>query len=183
MRRNLPRESPQCAILVRPVRYNRRLHVAIVGCLLGAIVGRLLPFGIAQAQPVTMEPRQPTASQSYLDLNAWCADYRPGITSADSRAAGVDLKRLQTVQATLAPGFDPGRRGDGISLLRGYRQALEQRHPDAELAATYLALTSTVPITFAMVERINALLCISSTRAFAQTVADEAEAERHQMAR
>lgn len=177
----------------RPTVLHRTMHnglavrnscarAVILGCLLSTIVAPMLPFGIAQAQPVTLQPRQPEASRGYLDLNTWCADHRPG-RAAKGVQAGAEQKRLLMAQASLAPGFNPGRHKDGIDLLRAYQQLLEQRHPDRTLAATYLALTSTVPITFAVVERTNALLCVCSTRAFARAVADAAEAERRQMAR
>ena len=162
---------------------NSWLRAAIFGCLSSAIGASMLQVGTARAQPITLEPRQPGASQSYLDLNAWCADHRPGIAPRAGSQASAEQQRLRAVQASLAPGFDPGRRTDGLALLQAYQQVLEQRHPDPALAATYLAMTSTVPITFAVVERTNALLCVSSTRAFAHTVADAAEAERQQMAR
>ncbi|HET8996604.1 MAG TPA: hypothetical protein VFN42_08045 [Acetobacteraceae bacterium] len=160
---------------------NGLLRAAVVTALFGTLGSSVLQLGIAQAQPRTLEPRQDAPSQVYLDLNTWCADYRPGLSAGvpDSR----EQKRLQAVQTSLAPGFDPGRRKDGIALLQAYRQVLEQRHPDRTLAATYLALTSTVPITFAVVERTNALLCVSSAPAFARAVADAAEAERREMAR
>lgn len=159
---------------------NNLLRSAIAGCLLGGVAVPVLQPNLANAQSMTLEPRQPGASQDYLDLNAWCTEYRPGMAG---KSLASEQKRLQAVQASLAPGFDPGRRKDGIALLQAYQQVLEQRHPDPTLAATYLALTSTVPITFAEVERTNALLCVSSTRDFARAVAEAAEAERRQMAR
>ncbi len=137
---------------------------------------------IARGQPVKLEPRQPGPSQAYLDLEAWCAEHRPGVVPTGSAAVAAE-KRLRAVQASLAPGFDPGRRQDGVALLRAYQQALEQNRPDKALAATYLALISTKPVTFEIVERTNALLCVSSTEAFARAVADQAEAERQQMSR
>ncbi len=129
------------------------------------------------AEPVSLKPRQPAATRSYLDVNAWCADYRRGTPRTDP----AEVKRLKVVLSDLAPGFDPGASKDGIDLLAAYSEELETAHPDRVLAATYLALTSTVPITFDVVERVNALLCVSSTRRFAHGVADAAEAERRQM--
>ena len=68
-----------------------------------------------------------------------------------------------------------------LPCWRRTAKELEKSHSDRLTAATYLALTSTVPITFGVVERVNALLCVSSTRRFAHAVATAAEAERRQM--
>ena len=129
------------------------------------------------AEPVSLKPRQPAATRTYLDVNAWCADYRRGTPRTDPG----EIKRLKVVLSDLAPGFKPGSSKDGIDLLAAYSEELESAHPDQLLAATYLALTSTVPITFDVVQRVNALLCVSSTRRFAHAVADTAEAERREM--
>lgn len=137
--------------------------------------------GGAIAQQKLLEPHRPAAVPSVaMSVNAWCADYRRG---AVSRAEKANLVRLKAVQLELAPGFNPGKRQGGIDLLAAYQQELERARPDRSSAATYLALVSTVPITFSVVERVNHLLCVSSARTFAQAVADAAESERRQMAR
>lgn len=147
--------------------------------LLAMAAGVVLPPA-AMAQNVLLQPNMPTSQEAKLDVNAWCADYRPG---AQDGNVDRDAKRLRTVQADLAPGFDAGKRVDGLSLLAAYRQELERRRPDAASAAAYLALTSTQPITVAQVERVNALLCVSSSAKFAQAVAAAAEAQRQQLNR
>lgn len=150
--------------------------LVMAGCLL-ALADGSWPVRVARAQPP--QPRQPAATQTYLDLNAWCADYRRGSSQADA----AELKRLKVVEMDLAPGFNPGAGTDGTALLLAYRQELEKRQPDRTLAATYLALVSAMPITVGVVERVNALLCVSSTQSFAHAVAEAAELERRQMAR
>ena len=74
-----------------------------------------VPFA-AQAQPVGVKPRQPAATRAYLDVNAWCADYRHG----EPRTDPAEMKRLKVVQSDLAPGFKPGDATDGIALLAAY---------------------------------------------------------------
>ena len=160
------------------LRWRQACPVASFGLLLWVAVLGLLVSRPANAQALLLEPRQP-AGQATLDLNTWCADYRRG----QPKAGAGELKRLRVVERDLAPGFNPGSRTDGIDLLLAYRQELEKRRPDQTLAATYLALASATPISFGLVERVNALLCVTSTRGFALAVADAAEAERRQMAR
>ncbi len=143
----------------------------------------MMPFltDDARAQPLLLEPRQPAAMpRAELSLNAWCANHRRG---ASAVANDAELTRLKIVQFELAPGFDPGARSDGVALLSAYQEELEKRVPNRTSAASYLALVSAIPITLGVVERVNALLCLSSTHAFAQAVADAAEAERRQMMR
>ena len=168
------------------LRIPNKASLASAGRITGSLVvaGSLFAlvswFPVAtRAQPVSLKARQPAATRTYLNVNAWCADFRRGISRTDP----AEIKRLKVVQSDLAPGFKPGAATGGIALLAAYSEELEKAHPDQMTAATYLALTSTVPITFGVVERVNALLCVSSTRRFAHAVADAAEAERRQLMR
>lgn len=166
------------------------LRLVARGCSAGAAAALVLmaaPIGFAgsaSAQSQQLQPKLPSSAPlAAVNVNSWCADYRRGGPGSDLRAQASDTRRLKLVQADLAPGFDPGARADGLSLLAAYRQELEKRRPDQAAAAIYLAMVSTVPITFGVIEQVNALLCVSSSRGFAQGVAAAAEAERQQMSR
>ncbi len=136
----------------------------------------------ARAQPLLLQNRQPTAAPRVpVNIAKWCADYRRGSASWHPFANDTNLMRLKVAQSELAPDFDPGSRRDGIALLSAYQEELERRHPDQSSAATYLAMASVVPITAKVVARVNALLCVSSTRAFANAITVTAETIRQQM--
>lgn len=161
------------------MRHCCRIHTCAVATAIGlaAAPGLFVPGAVAQQK--LLEPHQSIAVPSgSLSVNKWCADHRRGAAQGAS-----DLIRLKEVQSELAPRFDPGGRRGGIDLIAAYQQELERSRPDRASAATYLALVSTVPITFGVVERVNHLLCVSSTRAFAEAVAETAESERQSMRR
>lgn len=150
-------------------------------------------LGTVLALPVTPAPaaehavphRGPTGAGQYQPKpqGGWCADHRLGQLTPQQRIEGSNLTRLRAAQAELAPGFEAGSARTGIDLLAAYQEELEKRRPDPMLAASYLALASTVPITAARVRQVNALLCVSATRATARAVTADAEAQRQQMAR
>lgn len=114
---------------------------------------------------------------------SWCADHRLGRLTEQQRLEDGNLNRLRAAQVELAPGFTAGRATTGLHLLAAYQEEVEKARPDASLAATYLAQASAVPITAGRIQRVNALLCVSSARALAQKIETEAEAQRRQMAR
>ncbi len=114
---------------------------------------------------------------------AWCADYRLGALSEQERMHGTNLMRLRAAENELAPGFAPGSATTGLRLLADYQEELGKAHPDVSVAASYLAQVSTVPITATRYLRVNALLCVSTTRALAQKIETGAEAQRERMAR
>lgn len=112
---------------------------------------------------------------------AWCHGFRLGTLSGSNRLTGANLQRLRAAQAELAPGFSTGSARTGLDLLAGYQEQLERPQPDIALAANYLALVSTVPITLRTVRTLNALLCVSTTRTDAERVAAAAEISRQQL--
>lgn len=114
---------------------------------------------------------------------AWCTGFRLGTLSDTKRLAGANLQRLQGAQAELAPGFIVGRARTGLDLLAGYQEQLERTQPDTVLAANYLALVSTIPITLSTVRTVNALLCVSTTHAEAERIVATAEAARQKLER
>jgi len=150
-----------------------------------ALAGLLLTFltpSVALAQNKTPHHGGPTGSVE-LRSSAWCSSYRLGALSGLDRLEGANLQRLRAAQGELAPGFQAGGSRTGLDLLAGYQEQLERRRPDLSLAATYLALVSTVPITAERLKHVNALLCISTTRSnFSQIVA-AAEADRKLLVR
>jgi hypothetical protein len=113
----------------------------------------------------------------------WCVDYRRGQLSGEARLAGVNLRRLEAAEADLAPAFSPGRSKDGLRLLADYQEELGKPAPDRTIAATYLALLASRPVTMEVVRRTNALLCVSVHRAFAEALVSEAETLRREMSR
>lgn len=132
-------------------------------------------------------PRQDTdqlaaATEVVLNTAKWCADYRIGARGTPHDMT-TDITRLRVAQGLIAPGFDPGARRDGLSLLMSYREELERLHPDPIAAAGFLATASAVPVTFGLVERLNAVLCVSTSRRLAQLVTSSAEAIREQMSK
>lgn len=131
-----------------------------------------------------LQPRQPAAaSGGSLDVKAWCSDAHVQHASNGLAVSAGDLKRLKVAQADLAPGFDPGTRRDGLALLAAYREELLKTRPDAETAASYLAMASGIPVSLRAVERVNAVLCISTSLPIAKAVAQSAESQRQQLAR
>jgi hypothetical protein len=107
-----------------------------------------------------------------------CAYAAPGRLTSDARLSGQNLDQLVAAQYVLAPNFDPGEARTAVILLANYQEELEKREPDALVAATYLAMTATRPVTAEAVGRVNALLCVTSTRSLADQIAITAEDER-----
>lgn len=136
----------------------------------------LFPAATAAGAPPLAGPVNPPGV-------AWCEDYRPAKLSDADRLRGTNLARLRAAQSELAPGFTPGNATTGLRLLADYQGELGKARPSATLAASYLAQVSTVPITAARYLRLNALLCVSATRALAKTIEADAEAQRLRMAR
>jgi hypothetical protein len=154
----------------------------------GAIVAALLlslPIGPGRTAENVTPHRGPLSSGQYRPMphEAWCGDHRLGRLTMQQRLEGRNLARLRAAQAELAPGFEAGTAKTGLHLLAAYQEELEKRRPDAALAASYLALASAVPITAARYRQVNAVLCVSTTRATAHTIEAAAEADRKQMAR
>ena len=138
---------------------------------------------LLRSTPSPTAVRPAPASTQPKPQGGWCADHRLGQLTPQQRIEGSNLTRLRAAQAELAPGFEAGSAWTGIDLLAAYQEELEKRRPDPMLAASYPALASTVPITAARVRQVNALLCVSATRATARAVTADAEAQRQQMAR
>jgi hypothetical protein len=107
-----------------------------------------------------------------------CAYAAPGRLTSDARLSGQNLDQLVAAQYVLAPNFDPGEARTAVILLANYQEELEKREPDVLVAATYLAMTATRPVTAEAVGRVNALLCVTSTRNLAEQIAITAEDER-----
>ncbi len=110
----------------------------------------------------------------------WCGGYKLGNLTQQERLNGINLDRLRAAQMELAPGFAPETVKTGLYLLADYQEELEKRRPDAVLAANYLALASTVPITATRYRDVNALLCVSTTQSLAASIQKMAEAFRKQ---
>ncbi len=151
----------------------------IAGLLLAA---PLAAPGLAAAQTTTTHRGAPSGDV-YPRAAAWCSNFRLGALSAKTRMDAANLQRLRAAQEELAPGFTAGGARTGLDLLAGYQEQLERRHPDIGLASTYLAMVSTVPVTTDALRRVNALLCVSTTRATAAQIAATAEAARLDLAR
>lgn len=135
-----------------------------------------------QAQPRATTPQTPPLTRPLPRPDGWCADYRMGHLSPEARIAGPNRRRLMAAQADLAPGFKAGKATDGIRLLADYQAELEKRKPDRVLAATYLAMTSAIPIGPRLVEHVNKLLCVTASPAVATGIAGIAGAEWREMA-
>ncbi len=151
-----------------------------------ASAGVLLVLSLAQAMAAgTATPAQRSGTSGPGTPNppgvAWCANLRPGALSQQERLHGSNLMRLRAAANELAPGFAPGSATTGLRLLADYQEELSKMRPNATLAASYLAQVSAVPITAARYLRVNALLCVSTTRALAQKIAADAETQREQM--
>lgn len=110
----------------------------------------------------------------------WCAGYKLAHMSQQQRLSGHNLNRLRAAQSTLAPSFEPETVKTGLYLLADYQELLEKRRPDVVLAASYLALASTVPITAVRYREVNALLCVSTTKSVATSIQKTAESLRQQ---
>lgn len=136
--------------------------------------------GIAVAQVKTPHRGAPGGSV-VPQATAWCHGFRLGTLSGSNRLKGANLERLRAAQAELAPGFVAGRARTGLDLLAGYQEQLERAQPDTALAASYLALVSTVPITLGTLRTVNALLCVSTTRTAAERIVAAAEASRQSL--
>ena len=130
-------------------------------------------------------PAKPPALTGRLQKQSggWCTGYRFGQISSAERLADPNRRRLLAAQSVLAPTFAAGKAKDGITLLANYQAEMESVRPDRVLAATYLALTSAQPINVKLVERVNSLLCVSSSAKAAQGVAVIADAEWREMSR
>ncbi len=107
-----------------------------------------------------------------------CAYASPDRLSRADRLSGSNLQHLAAAQYLLAPNFDPGKARTALVLLANYQEELAKRQPDAAVAASYLALTSTRPITADTVGKVNALLCVATTKRTADEIADNAESQR-----
>jgi hypothetical protein len=110
-----------------------------------------------------------------------CAHSAPGRLTSSQRLNGQNLELLTAAQDVLAPNYDPGEARTALTLLANYQEELEKRQPDALVAASYLALTATRPVTVDVVGRVNALLCLTSTKAMAERIATGAEDQRRAM--
>lgn len=107
-----------------------------------------------------------------------CAYSAPGRLTAQQRISGENAEYLAAAQYVLAPNYNPGESRTALVLLANYQEELEQREPDSLVAASYLGLTATRPVTIEVVARVNALLCVTSTEALAEQIATLAEAHR-----
>lgn len=151
---------------------------------MGGLALASIPFLGLMAQAAwaqTALPQQAPGAAALLSQGDCCGDYRPRMPDR-ARVAERNRDRLLAAQAELAPGFDAGPAQSGLMLLANYQAELEKRQPDRLLAATYLAMTATVSLTEAMVERINGLLCVTASRQLVAEVASNAEAQRRSLA-
>lgn len=110
----------------------------------------------------------------------WCSGYKLTGMTQEQRLSGKNLERLRAAQSELAPGFAPESVKTGLYLLADYQEELEKRRPDVTLAASYLALASTVPVTAARFRDVNALLCVSTAKVTAESIQKLAESLRKQ---
>jgi hypothetical protein len=163
---------------------RRQRHFLLFGAALGGGLFALAIGPAGAAENAAPHHRQPPAERyQSVPYGGWCADHRLATLTLKQRFEGRNLARLRAAEAELAPGFVAGKATTGLHLLAAYQEELEKRHPDAAVAASYLALASTVPITAGRYRQVNALLCVSTTRALARSIEAEAEAQRRQMAR
>lgn len=157
---------------------SRRLSLMI--CVAAAVVCSSPAVAMAQ---VKTPHRGAPGGGVVPHATAWCTGFRLGTLSDSKRLKGANLQRLRAAQAELAPGFAAGGARTGLDLLAGYQEQLERARPDTVLAANYLALVSTVPITLGTLRTVNALLCVSTTRAAAAHIVAAAEAVRQKLER
>lgn len=165
---------------------NEKRRLGVKHALLCVGVALALPVASATAAGTGSTPRPATPSGPSIANPpgvAWCAGQRVGSLSEREKLQGSNLTRLRAAQSELAPGFTAGTATTGLRLLADYQDELSRSRPDGVLAASYLAQVSTVPITPARLLRVNALLCVSTTRALAGKIQTEAEAQRLQMSR
>ncbi|GEM_PF-6373625 len=104
-----------------------------------------------------------------------CSDYVSGRIASAKGITDRTRQLLEAAQGYLAPGFDPGGRQSGIYLLADYQEELEAEHPDPQVAASYLGLVSTRPVTAQVVGTVNAILCVTSSVNLAEMIAAQAE--------
>ena len=164
-----------------------RIFDDITGLRRAAVAaGMLLLFapGLAvSADNLPPDRGEAATGHAYPIPATWCADHRLGKLSSQMRLESANLERLRAAQAEIAPGFETKGAKTGLSLLANYQEELEKRRPNSALASTYLAMASAVPITLPVLQRVNALLCVSATRAHAKAIVTEAEATRKQLVR
>lgn len=121
------------------------------------------------------------AADEYLKLSTHgrCHDYAPSTLSATQRLRGRNLERLHKAASYLAPGFDAHGNESPLQILADYQEVLERARPDTMLAGVYLGLVATVPITEAVVEDVNLILCVTSSHMQAGAIVEIAvEQER-----
>jgi hypothetical protein len=82
--------------------------------------------------------------------------------AASDRFSGANLRRLEALEAVLAPKFDHRNAKEPILILANYQEELEKPQPDAVVAGLYLGLVSTVPVTPRVVELSNRYLCVAA---------------------
>jgi hypothetical protein len=111
-------------------------------------------------QGVTTSPEGKAAKDGKTADQVWCTGYAEGMTS-DERFSGDNLRRLEALEAVLAPNFDHRNAKEPILILAGYQEELEKAEPDTAVAGVYLGLVSTVPITPRLVELSNRYLCVA----------------------
>ncbi len=169
---------------MRTMGEKRSARVKYASILIGAVLALTGTPAMAAGTPTP--PHRAATSGSGVGNPpgvAWCSGERPGSLAERERLQGSNLMRLRAAQDELAPGFAAGTATTGLRILADYQDQLGKPRPDASLAASYLAQVSTVPITAARLLRVNALLCVSTTRALARKIEIGAEAQRQQMSR
>lgn len=130
----------------------------------------------ADATPIVLAQAAPSGVL-FLVQNDWCGDYQPGMRDP-ARLSGRNRDRLAAAPAELAPGFQAAQARTGLMLLANYQAELEASRPNGTLAASYLAVASTVPLTVPRIVRVNALLCVTATERVVGEIAAEAAQQR-----
>ncbi|MCW5569221.1 MAG: hypothetical protein KIT18_12790 [Burkholderiales bacterium] len=101
-----------------------------------------------------------------------CADYRYAALTPQQRMVNPNLRRLDFAQRYLAPGFDARDDQTAIRILANYQEEMEKPRPNVLIAATYIAMVATVSVTAAVVEQLNAILCVAGAPKRVAAIAD-----------
>jgi len=113
-------------------------------------------------------------------LGGDCSVYRPE-SSTQLRMQGSNRARLSAAQALLAPDFADEGKVSGLSLLAEYQKEMERLRPDHNSTALYMASVSTRPVTVALIQAVNATLCVACSLGVAEAITATAEPVRIEM--
>ena len=155
-------------------------HAVGFGVICALVLTAALPIARAAESGTPHNSPMSGGGEQVTPHRPWCGGYKLTGMTQMQRLSGKNLERLRVAQAELAPDFAPENVKTGLYLLADYQEELEKRQPDITLAASYLALASTVPITAERYRDVNALLCISATKITATSIQKLAESLRRQ---